>query len=148
MVHPDIFNPYTERLVLGPGHTSSRLVFENRGYLDLSPFTNQQKIHTIHGTGMSTYIWSIFMVNVGKKYHTLHGMGNTVLFEIFSSQRSPEMPQHLAQHCWNAPQRLRKTATNHGCFIHGDNCWFFVFFFSVKNPEGHFSGWWFQPTHL
>ena len=24
----------------------------------------------------------------------------------------------------------------------------FSFFFLRENPEGHFSGWWFQPTHL
>ena len=29
------------------------------------------KTHTIHGTGIFTYIWLNFMVNVGK--HTIHG---------------------------------------------------------------------------
>ena len=32
--------------------------------------------HTIHGTGISTYIWLIVMINVGKyTYRTLDGMG-------------------------------------------------------------------------
>ena len=33
--------------------------------------TSHKKSHTIHGTGIFTYIWLIFMVNVGN--YTIHG---------------------------------------------------------------------------
>ena len=51
------------------------------GCLDLEIFMAYERIpnkylsgtttHTIHGTGIFTYIWLIFMVNVGK--YTIHG---------------------------------------------------------------------------
>ena len=87
--------------------------------------------HTIHGTGIFTYIWLIFMVHVGK--YTIHLVDN-ILSRWFNSW--PFHPQTLG---WSRLQPFQKVIQQSRKRSQSQNCQVGLWVFTI-DPKGFLVG--------
>ena len=83
--HPRRSSFLIDKKIIDPTKTK-KIEAEYCGEKNLPPTS-----HTIHGTGISTYIWFIFVVNVGKYISPMDGMGlpSTFFWDPGSSLEFP-----------------------------------------------------------